>query len=257
MNDRLLESYKTIFKNKLIRLIEDEIKNKDNSEQNNEEKGNENESKINALVNILSSDPTVQKAEEKLFESVNVLSEGAFTDKLKKIAAFIAISACPLLMSSNAQAVEMTKVIDGNAIAKAYAVNPSDAFDQITNFEKALNQGTSGYKTSIRGDASFGRNAVLNVVADSNNATVNITCTWIVKQGQNSSKVSFEGNQNFKTHFKNGGDMVIEYNREFDINSDKDISSITKLMKFGKNSMSNDKETVKMAKDFKKTFKYK
>ena len=212
--------------------------------------------KLDDIINIIAENPVVQKAEEKLFEGVNVLSEGAFLDKLKKIAAFIAISACPLLMSSNAQAVEIAKVIQGNEIAKSYAVDPSNAFDQITNFEKALNQGTSGYSASIRGDASFGRNAILNIVADSKEATVNINCKWVIKQGAGSSKTNFNGNHHFKTHFNNGGDLVIEYDRDFDINSDKDISSITKLMKFGKNSMSNDKETVKKAKDFKKTFKY-
>ena len=244
MDELLLESFQIYFRNKMKQLVEDEEDFEDKNDN------------LDDIINIISENPVVQKAEEKLFEGVNVLSEGAFLDKLKKIAAFIAISACPLLMSSNAQAVEIAKVIKGNEIAKSYAVDPSNAFDQITNFEKALNQGTSGYSTSIRGDASFGRNAILNIVADSNEATVNINCKWVIKQGEGSSKINFNGNHHFKTHFNNGGDIVIEYDRDFDINSDKDISSITKLMKFGKNSMSNDKEAVKMAKDFKKTFKY-
>lgn len=244
MDELLLESFQIYFRNKMKQLVEDEEDFEDKND------------KLDDIINIIAENPVVQKAEEKLFEGVNVLSEGAFLDKLKKIAAFIAISACPLLMSSNAQAVEIAKVIKGNEIAKSYAVDPSNAFDQITNFEKALNQGTSGYSTSIRGDSSFGRNAILNIVADSNEATVNINCKWVIKQGEGSSKINFNGNHHFKTHFNNGGDIVIEYDRDFDINSDKDISSITKLMKFGKNSMSNDKETVKMAKEFKKTFRY-
>ena len=232
-------------KESYVEAILEELEKLDNKEA---DANNEVSDQLDSLFNSM---PELQKAEEELFgESAGVLSEGAFTDKLKKFATLVAFCLLPMISSGNAEAALVHAEDTKDMMERVYLSDGDSLFDRIAALEKDVGEYQS-LKYLSASDDYFEKEARSFISIDKTTNTVVVMVRWKANESDWRS-LQFENQFKDMKHFKLQGNGDLEYSRVFKMDNQQDVQVLTKFMKFNRTSLSNNKSTLKKANLLKK-----
>lgn len=210
------------FKEKFIEALMEELENKEGESA-------DKDSVEQKLDDIFDEVPELDKVEQELFgESANTLSEGAFSDKIKKFASLVAFCVIPFI-STNADAATIKQGKDGDMHFVVAETDSKDLFTQIAALEKGFGEDVSMSSLAAT-DGYFKKSARVAVYVKVKTGEVAVRAKFKAAKDGGAMRMSSTSN------FQIGGDGL-EYERDFSLENKADLAALTKFVKFSKNSL--------------------
>lgn len=208
------------FKETFIKALMEEL-------ENEEGESVDKDSVEQQLDDIFDEVPELDKVEQELFgESANTLSEGAFSDKIKKFASLVAFCVIPFI-STNADAATIKKGTDGGMDYIIAEADSKDLIHQIAALEKGMGEHVS-LSSLATTDGYFKKKAKVGIFIEKGAVLVRAK----LKAVKDGGAMRMRSTSNFQM----GGDGL-NYEREFSLDNKADLAALTKFVKFSKNSL--------------------